>query len=288
MNDNNASSGLAGDSGNDREAQLREENELLRMKIIAQFGGAPGELSDIPPEVANQFLRNVIAYEEHYAQSVNKTVKVAARLGAPQFRKSAELDDNAFATEWKRLQQLLEEHAMIIDFIRPRDERFQYTFITGELFEHETDEGASLPGMIRHFTYEDFHPDHEQEIHDRMMEFLKAWFDRHAESLAYTLGTAFIQPDTEILSRSTLLNKVQYIFDAYTGFHNCRYHVSEVRFELKEDEQLQGIGHAEGMAKYDALTEQGEMQTFEGPFKLYMTRESDWWSIFYFVMPGFE
>lgn len=288
MNDNNPHSGLPGTQGNEGEAQLREENELLRMKIIAQFGGVPGELDDLPPEVANQFLKNVIAFEELYAESSNKTVKVAVLLGSPQFNKSSELDDEAFTAEWKRLQLLLEQHAIGVDFIRPRDERFQYTFITGEIFEHETDDRSPLPGMIRHFTYEDFHPDHKQEIYERTMEFLKAWFDRNAECLAYTLSAEFIQPDNTVLSRGTLMNKVQQIFNAYTGFQNCKYHVIEVRFELREDEQLKGIGHAEGMVKYDGLTEQGETHSFEGPFKLYMTCESDWWSIFYFVMVGFE
>lgn len=207
-------------------------------------------------------------------------------LGDPLFKKSVELNDEAFEDEWKRLQQLLKEKNISVDFIRPRDDRFQYTFIIEELFGQETN-GASMPGMACHFIYEEFHPDHRQEMTDRMMEFLKSWFERSTESMAYSLASQFMQPDASILSRNALLNKVQFIFDAYTGFQNCQYQVFEVKFELKEEEQLQGIGHVAGMVKYDACLESGDIQSFEGPFKFYMSREIDWWSIFYFVMPGF-
>jgi len=54
------------------------------------------------------------------------------------------------------------------------------------------------------------------------------------------------------------------------------------------DGKFQGIGHSEGMVKYNAILESGERKTIEGPFKLYMTRDFDWWSIMYFVMAGFN
>ncbi len=48
------------------------------------------------------------------------------------------------------------------------------------------------------------------------------------------------------------------------------------------------MGHAEGMVKYDAVLENGETVHVEGPFKLYMQLEEEWWQIFYFHWPGFE
>jgi hypothetical protein len=274
----------------EQQEKLREENELLKMKIQAQFGGMSGAAGDIPPEIENEFLKNVIAFEEQYTKTEHNPVKVSLSLGNPIFKKSEEMDDEEFEKEWYRLQQLLEEKGIGVDFIRKRDNRFQYKFITEELFDHESDGSLIMPGMNWNFIYEEFHPDHEQEITDRTMEFLGGWFERDVEKMKFGVVSHFIQPDETILNQEEILNKIQLVFDSYRSFEDCKYHIFEVKFELHEssDDKMQGIGHCEGMVKYDAILENGERKTIEGPFKLYMTRDYDWWSIFYFVMTGFD
>jgi hypothetical protein len=37
-----------------------------------------------------------------------------------------------------------------------------------------------------------------------------------------------------------------------------------------------------------AMLENGEFVPIGGPFKLYMTLEGGWWSIFHIVFPGFK
>ncbi|MEP7128349.1 MAG: hypothetical protein ABI729_05750 [Chitinophagales bacterium] len=288
MKDMNPTSGITDPTDNDPEEQLREENELLRIKIQAQFGGHSDSNDDLPPEIENEFLKNVLAFEEQYSKTTYTPVKVSTILGDLHFKKSEELNDEVFKKEWKRLNQLLEEKSIGVDFLRPRDDRFKYKFITEELFEHETDGSMIVPHMNWNFIYEEFHPDHEQEITDRAMDFLKAWFEQNTEALKFGVVSQFIQPDTVILTLEELLGKMQLTFDSYVAFKDCKYKIFEVKYELHNDEPMQGIGHAEGMVKYEAILENGETRQFEGPFKFYMTREYDWWSIFYFVMPGFE
>jgi hypothetical protein len=176
-----------------------------------------------------------------------------------------------------------------VNFIRKRDDRFQYRFITEELFKHETDAGMLIPGMVLNFIYEEFHPDHEQEIRDRTAEFMEGWFQRDVAKMQYGLAMHFIQPDGEVLKQEELLNKIQNVFDCFDFFLNGKYHIMEIKFELHEGEEgIQSLGHSEGVLKYEALLESGERKTIHGPFKLYMAREFDWWDIVYFVMPGFE
>ena len=78
---------------------------------------------------------------------------------------------------------------------------------------------------------------------------------------------------------------MQNIFDAYNGFTDEKYEIFDVGFQLDE---YTGIGHAEGGARYAAILENGEKIVIKGPFKLYMTLESGWWSIFHIIFPGFE
>ena len=289
MDDDQIFPGSDESSDPDEQEKLREENELLRMKIQAQFGGMSGAASDIPPELENEFLKKVMAFEEQYTQTEYTPVKVSALIDNPQFKKSEELSEEEFEKEWDRLQNLLEEKGIGVDFIHERDDRFQYKFITEELFDHETDGGMMMPGMNWNFIYEEFHPDHEKEITDRTMEFLGGWFERDLEKMKYGTVSHFVQPDATILNQEEILSKIQSVFDSYRAFEDCKFHIFEVKFELKEssDDKMQGIGHSEGMVKYDAILESGERKTIQGPFKLYMTRDYDWWSIFYFVMAGF-
>jgi hypothetical protein len=270
---------------NNPEENLRIENEILKMRINAEFGGISGGIENIPPDLENQFLRNVIEFEQQWADS--KKVKLGELLGNPEYPAEADLDDKTLATEFETLVQLLASKNIEVDFIRERDNRFKYRFITEELLGHETDD-MMVPGMIKHFTYEELHPDHEMELRDRTMEFLSGWFERDCDRLSFCLGKDFTQPDGLILSQEDLLKKIQRLFDSYRKFENCKYFVAEIKFHLQEGSELQGLGHSEGAVKYDGVLENGEIVNLGGNFKLYFTRVYDWWSIYFFYMTGFN
>ena len=78
-------------------------------------------------------------------------------------------------------------------------------------------------------------------------------------------------------------------FSSIEGF---RYNVTEVSHtepgqgENPMPGSTQRLGHVEGMVSYDVVHHDGERQTIEGPYKLYMQAEGGWWQVFYFVVPG--
>ena len=76
-------------------------------------------------------------------------------------------------------------------------------------------------------------------------------------------------------------------FEAFEKFTSDAYNIDETSFELQEADS-RGMGFAEGVLKYDAVMDNGETMHYEGPYKLYMQMEDNWWSIFYFVVPGFK
>src|SRR5262249_344023 len=180
--------------------ELQQENELLRIKIQAQFGGMSESTGSLDPLIEHEFLKNVIAFEEQFSREY-KPEKLISNLGNPAFRKSEELNDDEFEKEFSRLMALLESKSISVSFIRDRDDRFQYKFITEELLNHESDFGVSLPGMMQCYTYEEFHPDHEMDITKRAGDFMRAWFERRTEFAEYYLGSEFILPDGQVLSR---------------------------------------------------------------------------------------
>lgn len=269
----------------DRAEQLRQENEFLKMKIMAEFGGVSGGEGTVPPEIENQFLKNVIAFESQ--QSGQQPVKLSSHLGDPDFKKSEELNDTEFNQESERLFKLLQSKSISVDFLRERDRRFQYKFITEELFNHETC-GMMIPGMVMHFIYEEFHMDHEMEIANRTEDFMKFWFERDASAMEFGLISGFIQPNSKVLSLEEVTKQIQQVFDSYKSFENCKFKVLDIKFQISESDPLQAMGHSEGLVKYDAVLENGEVKKIRGPFKIYMGLQDQWWSIFFFYMPGFN
>ena len=272
---------------NNPEQNLRIENEILRMKLKAELGGTYGGSDNLPPEIENEFLKNILAFEHEFANA--KMVKLAALLDNPVIKKEQEIDDDTIVAELERLEELLERKNIVTDFIRPRDDRFKYKFITEELLEHET-EDIQLEGMTKHFTYEEFHPDHEAEIKEKALQFLWSWFDRKLDAGSYYFGQQFIQPNGKVLTAEELTEKFKTVFASYTAFSECQYAIEEIKFELREstDGTNEGMGFAEGGIKYLATLENGEQKLIEGPFKIYFSREYGCWSIFFFYLTGFN
>jgi len=256
----------------DPEENLRMENELLRLKLQAELGGESFTSGELDPEIENEFLKNVMAFEQNWANS--KSSKVYDLLGKPDFKRSDDLNDSEIEEELEKITDLLAEKDMEVYFGDGYDSRTKYHFITEELFYHETT-FAPMPGMTNHKT----------DIQRRAEEFLSEWFKQSLNEKSWELADQFILPDRKILSRAEVAVQLKNIFDAYTAFIDEKYEIIDIGFQL---EGYTGLGHAEGVVKYNAVLENGESVRIGGPFKLYMTLESGWWSIFHIVFPGFK
>jgi len=124
----------------DPEENLRLANELLQMKLNAQFGAQSHSFSDLPPELENEFLKNVLAFETNYAEqteSGNPAETVYERAGNPTFVPANELDDEAVSEELGKVTEILEKAGIEVGYSCEYDDRTKYSFITEELFNHE-------------------------------------------------------------------------------------------------------------------------------------------------------
>ena len=262
-------------SEKEKNAELSIENEVLKVKMQLQFGDDFLMNADpsIPPEIENQFLKQVMAFEAMHAQQ-QEQISVYEKIGKPTFKKISELKTDEISKSLENLMVLMEKHNINLDMCDgPYDDAVIYQFITEELFEVEV-EKEFIPGMTCNFIYEEFHLNDKAEITKNTHEFLKHWFkqdfNEYSSELAYTMVTA----EGKMLSREAFFAKTKHFFDAFEAFQNDAYNIDEVSFELHNVGK--GMGFAEGMLKYDAVLENGEVIHFEGPYKLYMQRGDNW------------
>lgn len=265
---------------------LSVENELLMLKLMAEFGAecsTGGE--EIHPAVVNEFLKSVYEFEQKFREA-GQTVKIYDKAGMPFFRKAEELQDKQLSRELKRLLRIMSEHRLELDVMGNYSEREIYRFITEELFYHEIAD-LSLPGYVSHFCYEDFHPNHELEIGQRVREFLTQWFARQTGQLLYQFSDPLIHPDTRQFDREKVMHQIESVFSLYRSFSNCEYMISSVDCEWDEKANA-GKAMAAGSVRYDVVTASGESSRSEGNFQFYLSNENNWWNIFYFSIPGFS
>ena len=271
----------------DEQEQLRIENEILRLKIEAELGGAIEEMKiidNLPPEVENLYLKNILSFEHQYERVPE--IPVYQILQEPHFTPVDELSDDELIFAYENIVQLLESNRMAVDFRGDYPMREKYRFITEDLFKHET-KWIKIDGITTHFIYEEFYPNHALAIEDLAKDFIDHWFDMNFDENSWELSDEFLTDTQQIVSKATVLQKFNNIFAAYKAFEDPQFLIVEISFDLDEADTTKGLGIAVGVIKFSAVLESNETIQIESPFKLYMQLEEGDWRIFFFYWPGF-
>jgi hypothetical protein len=270
---------------NDPEQNLRIENEILKLKMQAEKGAFfGGNMEDLPPEVEAEFLKNVQSFEDSFDKA--KQITIYECIGKPVYKKVDELTGTEeIENELKRIMELLHSKNILLEVLGKYELSVIYKFITEELFQEQIRE-MNFPGYMHNFIYEEFHPNHNVDIARTAQDFLDHWFEKSFDEDCVEFADPIVTANGIIYSRNEVILKLRKCLDSYKEFMNIKFMGSDTSFDWDEIGK-KGMGHAEGMFKYDAEIENGELIRIEGPFKLYMINEDGTWRIFYFVFPGF-
>lgn len=130
---------------------LQLENDILKLKMLAESGAEFGEFNELPPDLEHIFLQHVMSFEEAWRNA--KEVTVFELIGRPVFKKEFELSDQEMEEELERLIALMARHHFIFRGIEGHPPRDIYQMITEEIFLQETRD-MHLPGMTTHISYE--------------------------------------------------------------------------------------------------------------------------------------
>lgn len=145
---------------------LQAENDFMKMKLMLEKGAVfeATEEFELPAEIENRFLKNVIEFEKQFDNY--RRVKVVDKIGKPpaRFRPVAEISDEEITEEWEQLSAFMEGNGISVTVCSPRvTPRELYRFTMEELLEYQV-EDISIPGMMQCFIYDEFYPDIEYEV----------------------------------------------------------------------------------------------------------------------------
>jgi hypothetical protein len=158
-----------------REDDLLAENNLLKLKLGIEFGMQMGEARGLDPGLQNEWLKSVYAFEQNFKDA--KRIKLYDYIGRPTFAKWNTLTPEETRKELERMELLMENNGVQLGCLCKYDDAIIYKFITEELFEHEMDD-MRIAGMTCHFTYEEFHPNHDYDLRKQASRFVEAVFTR--------------------------------------------------------------------------------------------------------------
>jgi hypothetical protein len=177
------------DSSDKNKEELDFERELKRLKFSAKYGvHFEEEKACEPPldESEEDFLDRMKEFEE--AMRNPQTTEIRALLGFPKFPKVEDLADDELEAAIDLVTTALANRNIALDVCHPTPAREIYRFLTEELL-YEDAGMAGAGGMTMHFIYEEFYPNHEEEIKSDVSDILNFICRGHNASLPWRIAT---------------------------------------------------------------------------------------------------
>jgi hypothetical protein len=215
-------------SNEDFTHDLKTENEIMKLKMQAEFGAVIGSAEDIPPEIEHQFLRNVYEFEQAWKNRPPQ-ITIYEKLGKPKFFKAEELSDEEISKELDRFEELFEKNQIRLDFVAEYEDRLMYKFITEEFFLKETD-NLKLPGFISGFIYEEYHPNHDFDLRRYTKEFIQGIVDKDMHCEYNQLHNTISNKKGEFIDKPSAHKKIMDFCDHFDSFELRELEIHSVCF----------------------------------------------------------
>jgi len=254
-----------------RSENLHMENQLMKLQIEDILGGQimSGSDMEIPTEIENMFLKNIIEFEKQAKNS--KETSVFEMLGKPKLKLAADLTEKQIKTELNKVNLLLEKKLIHLDFLASYSDLVKYKFITEELVNHTT-HTLNLPGMVTHFIYEEFHPNSEFEIKNHIRHFINGLLNNDLELSHFK----FICTENFVLNNEQI--NLDELYEKVKLFQLLNNTDEVSNFKKKELEVNEGENKAlvTGLLEFKRA---GIKVKTKIPMEFKLVKSIDWWEI---------
>ncbi len=132
-------------------------------------------------------------------------------MGYPTFKPKETLTKKSLKKELSKIIEFLNLHQIHLDIIYEVPDQEIYQFITEELIEQQLDV-FGVPGMNSFFIYEEFHPNHEEDVKKYSKEFLNSLFNKDFEFMRYNISQN-MKMNGETISAEIFVEKAKVLMD---------------------------------------------------------------------------
>lgn len=255
------------------------ENELLLMKLKAEFGGEHFMSEDLPPQLTNQFLQSVYDFEKAYVENGDQ-ISVYEKISSPYIVPIDSLNEEGVLLELNRLTKLLADKNILLDCIYETNPRVLYRFISEELMKQEVDT-ITIEGFYLHFIYEEFYPNVEEDIKSHLKDFILELINRS------------LREDWNILSNQFFLSGAGAEITARDAYNRINDSLSEfeqldlISLEFTSIQKVDQIYEVDYSICYNATCINNEVINIQGNGNgKFMQDEHAQWTLAKFTMPG--
>lgn len=261
--------------------ELTTENELLKLKMMAEFGGDFAGSELLPPEVEHVFLKQINKF--HQLHDKAGMIKIYDYIGAPLYNHVHDLSDKEIKKELKKLLSLLRKKGILVETLSGIGDKEMYRFITEEIFKQEI-QNIRMPNWTIHMLYEEFHPSDEFDIKNQCGTALAFLFDK-------TFITAdFVFMDEMKSSLGLGMEKEELIekIDTYKLGYNQMMFVG-AEFKSINIDQHSNTAQVTVIAEYRTQTQKGKRfknDTAEVHFSLVKDPNMQYWMIEQMLFEG--
>lgn len=276
---------------------IKIDNQIKKLLLESKGGTFHQGKEEIPPEIEQQFLDNIMRFEEMYENS--KQCTVYELIGNPVFRNADEIPDTEIEQAYEELIQRMEEKGISFSALAEYENqsRLFYKFITEVLFKEMTDDFI-MPGGFKCYTYEEFVPNHIYDITYRTNDLIDYLFkdERPFEKRFdefYIDAKDFIEIASDEPYKKKISPTITHFFEAMPVRILNHSEILKLDYELFEHSdgeqafrEIEGKAVAKVLIDYTATLESGNSVHFFGEGKIELERYYEWWKIVRAELPG--
>lgn len=255
--------------------ELNTENEFMKLKMMAEFGGDFIGSDNIPPDVENQFLKQIISF--HKLHDHSKVTTVYKYIGKPAYNHVNDLSNKEVVRDLKSMMNLMERRGVALSVLDETPPREIYRFITEELFKHEI-EDVKIKGWLNQFVYEEFYPNINYDVRNAAVTCIESIFNKNvvipkeyfSENLKDSIGLSIELDD--------LVEKIK-------KFQALQHQLKIVKYDLKrvEIDAENQTAYVAAEVAYKTQTAKGKRFRTQNNFiELYLQQNKymeTWWEI---------
>lgn len=209
------------------------ENDLLLMKLRAEFGGNPefvgdDEESELDAPLKYELLKSIYSFEQNL-HAPHVSISLFEHLGEPYLVDEKYLTDEGISSQLQRIRRIMKEKQLVLDTVYATDDRTLYRFIVEELLQERTEQNL-LPGFYRHFIYEEFHPNHKRDIEEQTLQFFQQLADQTLSGSVFYLSEEIVVGDI-LLTREEAVNRLMLFAGLFASLEIKNLEISSIEIK---------------------------------------------------------